>query len=89
MLKARRDKDPLGTTHLYASLETNDWSPKATIDRTVLRPFKMLAGEPILVLVTLYLSVVYGVLLIYQSVEVEKAGPNDARVLFARAHWPR
>ncbi|KAK6984635.1 MFS general substrate transporter [Favolaschia claudopus] len=44
------------------TLETNDWSPKATIDRTVLRPFKMLAVEPILVLVTFYLSVVYGAL---------------------------
>ncbi|KAK7021666.1 major facilitator superfamily domain-containing protein [Favolaschia claudopus] len=56
-LKARRNTDPIGTTHMYAPLETNDWSPKATIDRTVLRPFKMLAGEPILVLVTFYLSV--------------------------------
>lgn len=32
------------------------------LEQTLFRPFKMLAQEPILVLVTLYLSVVYAVL---------------------------
>ncbi|KAK7053650.1 MFS general substrate transporter [Favolaschia claudopus] len=61
-LKAKRKADPASVSHLFASHETNDWSVKATIDRTLFRPFKMLAGEPILVLVTLYLSLIYGVL---------------------------
>lgn len=35
-------------------------NPKEIIEQYILRPFKMLAMEPILVLVTLYMSLIYG-----------------------------
>jgi hypothetical protein len=55
-------EDPVGSKDLYAEHEKQDWSITAVIHRTVFRPFHMLALEPILVLVTIYLSVVYGLL---------------------------
>ncbi|KAF8217975.1 MFS polyamine transporter [Mycena galopus ATCC 62051] len=61
-VKALRKADPSGNKHLFAGHEKQDWSTKGVLDRTIFRPFKMLAGEPILVLVTIYLSVIYGVL---------------------------
>ncbi|KAF8168994.1 major facilitator superfamily domain-containing protein [Mycena galopus ATCC 62051] len=60
-LKAKRKADPACTQHLFAAHERQDWSLKGILNRTLFRPFRMLAGEPILVLVTLYLSLVYGV----------------------------
>ncbi|KAJ7732657.1 MFS general substrate transporter [Mycena metata] len=61
-VKARRKADPAGSLHLFAAHEKQDWSPRGVIHRTVFRPFQMLAGEPILVLVTIYLSLIYGVM---------------------------
>ncbi|KAJ7480336.1 MFS polyamine transporter [Mycena galericulata] len=61
-VRAQRSADPVGAKHLYAAHENQDWSPRGLVNRTLLRPFRMLAGEPILVLVTLYLSLVYGVM---------------------------
>ncbi|CAK5276502.1 unnamed protein product [Mycena citricolor] len=61
-VKALRKADPEGSAHLYAEIEKQDWTPWAVVQRTLFRPFTMLAGEPILVLVTLYLSLVYGVM---------------------------
>ncbi|KAJ6506234.1 MFS polyamine transporter [Mycena vitilis] len=61
-LKARRKANPEATQHLYAAREKQDWSVRGVLNRTLFRPFKMLAGEPILVLVTVYLSLVYGVM---------------------------
>ncbi|KAJ7466200.1 MFS general substrate transporter [Mycena galericulata] len=61
-VRAQRKSDPVGTKHLYASHEKQEWSPRGLINRTIFRPFRMLAGEPILVLVTFYLSLVYGVM---------------------------
>ncbi|KAJ7461146.1 MFS polyamine transporter [Mycena latifolia] len=61
-VQARRKADPAGTQHLFAAHEKQDWSPRGIVHRTLFRPFQMLAGEPILVLVTLYLSLVYGVM---------------------------
>lgn len=62
--KARRlrQADPVRNANLYAEHERADWSLKGVLHRTLYRPFKMLAVEPILLLVTLYLSLVYGVL---------------------------
>ncbi|KAJ6483623.1 MFS polyamine transporter [Mycena vitilis] len=61
-VKARRTSDPVGAQHMFAAHEKQDWSVGGVLNRTLFRPFQMLAGEPILVLVTLYLSLVYGVL---------------------------
>jgi MFS transporter, DHA1 family, multidrug resistance protein len=57
-----RKEDPIGSKDLYAEHEKQDWSINAVIHRTIFRPFHMLALEPILVMVTIYLSVVYGLL---------------------------
>ncbi|KAI0946742.1 hypothetical protein AcW1_010117 [Taiwanofungus camphoratus] len=62
--KARRLRkaDPVGNANLYAEHERADWSWKGVLQRTLYRPFLMLVTEPILLLVTIYLSLVYGVL---------------------------
>ena len=57
-----RKEDPVGSKDLYAEHEKQDWSLMAVIRRTIFRPFHMLALEPILVMVTIYLSIVYGLL---------------------------
>ncbi|KAF9788500.1 MFS general substrate transporter [Thelephora terrestris] len=62
--KARklRKVDPVGNKDVYAEHERGDWSLRGVIRRTVLRPIEMVLREKILVLVTIYLSFVYGVL---------------------------
>jgi len=60
--KRLRKADPESTKDRYAEHEQQDWSVKGVLRRTIYRPFNMLAMEPILVLVTIYLSLVYGVL---------------------------
>ena len=57
-----RKADPEKNAALYAEHERSDWSVKAIVHRTIYRPVKMLMQEPILVHVTVYLSLVYGVL---------------------------
>ena len=47
---------------LYAEQERQDWSISGVIHRTIFRPFYMLYKEPILMLVTIYVSIVYGIL---------------------------
>ncbi|KAF8235704.1 MFS polyamine transporter [Tricholoma matsutake] len=60
--KKLRKADPELNAKLYAAHERQDWSWKGVLKRTLYMPFKMLAMEPILVLTTLYLSLVYGLL---------------------------
>lgn len=61
--KRLRKADPNGSSErLYAEHEKQDWSISGVIHRTIYRPFQMLALEPILVLVTIYLSLVYGLI---------------------------
>ena len=57
-----RKAEPEKNAQLYAEHERSDWSVRGIIHRTVYRPVQMLIQEPILVLVTVYLSLVYGVL---------------------------
>ncbi|KAA1477951.1 MFS polyamine transporter [Dentipellis sp. KUC8613] len=47
---------------LYAEIERQGWSFHELLHRTVFRPFIMLLLEPILLFVTIYLSIVYGVI---------------------------
>ncbi|KAF5309967.1 hypothetical protein D9619_010265 [Psilocybe cf. subviscida] len=61
-VKKLRKEDPAGSKDLYAEHEKQDWSLRGVLDRTVFRPFMMLAMEPILVLITIYMSIVYGLL---------------------------
>jgi len=62
--KARRLRkaDPVNSAALYAEHDKEDWSFHGIIHRTLYRPFYMLYKEPILVLVTLYISFIYGIL---------------------------
>ncbi|KAI0354077.1 MFS polyamine transporter [Trametes cingulata] len=60
--KRLRKADPSQNASLYAEHERSDWSFNGIMHRTLYRPIKMLMLEPILILVTLYLSLVYGVL---------------------------
>ncbi|CCM06389.1 uncharacterized protein FIBRA_08648 [Fibroporia radiculosa] len=62
--KARRLRraDPEANARLYAEHERADWSVRGVVHRTIYRPVQMLFIEPILLLITLYLSLVYGVL---------------------------
>jgi MFS transporter, DHA1 family, multidrug resistance protein len=57
-----RKEDPVGSKYLYAEHEKQDWSFTGVISRTLFRPVKMLALEPILLLITIYTAVVYGLL---------------------------
>jgi DHA1 family multidrug resistance protein-like MFS transporter len=47
---------------LYAESEKIKWTARELLNRTVLRPLKMLLVEPILLLVTVFLSIVYGII---------------------------
>lgn len=62
--KARRLRrlDPQGNKDLYAPHEKDDWSIGGIAHRTLLRPFEILVQEPILVLITVYIAIVYGIL---------------------------
>ncbi|KAJ8094493.1 hypothetical protein AAF712_012803 [Marasmius tenuissimus] len=57
-----RKQDPEGTRNLYAEHENTDFSIRGIIHRTIVRSFQMLAQEPILLLITIYMSLTYGVL---------------------------
>jgi hypothetical protein len=67
--KARRLRkvDPVANAKVFAEHEKQDWSFRGIIHRTLFRPFQMLVMEPILVLITVYLSLVYGVLYARES----------------------
>lgn len=60
--KRLRKADPEKNTAIYAEHEKQDWSPVGILKRTLYRPFYMLYKEPILVLITIYLSFIYGIL---------------------------
>ncbi|ESK97755.1 mfs multidrug [Moniliophthora roreri MCA 2997] len=60
--KRLRKQDPEGTRNLYAEHEKLDFTVRGIVHRTVYRPFQMLGREPILALITVYMSLVYGVL---------------------------
>jgi len=60
--KRLRRQDAKLNKDLYAEHEKGDWSAKGLLERTLFRTFKMLALEPILVLTTIYVAVVYGLL---------------------------
>jgi hypothetical protein len=59
--KRLRQADPVKNKDLLAEGEV-EISVAAFLEQTLLRPFKMLIQEPILILVTIYISVVYAVL---------------------------
>jgi DHA1 family multidrug resistance protein-like MFS transporter len=60
--KRLRKEDPERNGRLYAEHEKLDNSPRSLFHRTVWRPFHMMLVEPMLVVVTIYLSIVYACL---------------------------
>ncbi|OAV91117.1 hypothetical protein PTTG_07888 [Puccinia triticina 1-1 BBBD Race 1] len=60
--RAKKLRQETGDSKYYSAHEKADYSLKAIVRRTLLRPFEMLITEPILLLVTLYLALVYGLL---------------------------
>ncbi|KAH9061862.1 MFS polyamine transporter [Lactarius vividus] len=60
--KRLRALNPQKSKDIYAESEKIEWTTSQLLNRTVLRPLKMLVVEPILLLVTVYLSVIFGVI---------------------------
>jgi len=78
--KARklRKAEPEKNRETYAEHEKLDWTFSGVVHRTIYRPFIMLYKEPILVLITIYISVIYGVLYglfeMFPIIFIEKRG---------------
>ncbi|CAH7667894.1 major facilitator superfamily domain-containing protein [Phakopsora pachyrhizi] len=60
--RAQKLRKATGNPMLHSLHEKVDFSLMGVLNRTIFRPFEMLATEPILAMVTLYLSIVYGLL---------------------------
>ncbi|GAA5905253.1 hypothetical protein JCM6882_003727 [Rhodosporidiobolus microsporus] len=60
--KKMRKEEPEKNSELYGELERADFSLKSIFTRTLARPAIMLCVEPLVMVVTIYLSVVYGIL---------------------------
>ncbi|GJJ05823.1 hypothetical protein Clacol_000010 [Clathrus columnatus] len=76
-----RKQDPEKHGEKYAAAEHADYGPRSLLERTILRPFAMLGQEPILVLITIYLSIIYGLLYslfsVFPIIWQELRGFND------------
>jgi multidrug resistance protein len=72
-----RKADPITNANKYAAFDRQDKSIRSILNRTLFRPFHMLVLEPILVLITLYHGVVYG--LIYALFELFPIIFNETR----------
>jgi MFS transporter, DHA1 family, multidrug resistance protein len=57
-----RALDPENNKNLFAENEDVEWSVRGLFHRTLLRPLKMLLVEPILLFITIYISIVYGII---------------------------
>lgn len=57
-----RKTDPIANAQVYAQHERVDWTWRSVLYRTLYRPVEMLATEPILLLITLYMGLVYAIL---------------------------
>ena len=69
--KARKIRKANPESKVMAEHEDQDWDLKHLAKRTIYRPFHMLAIEPILLLSTIYLSLVYGVLYaLFQAIPI-------------------
>jgi hypothetical protein len=57
-----RKLDPVANTDMFAAGENKKWTPGELLRSTIIQPFTMITVEPILLLVTIYMSVVYGII---------------------------
>jgi DHA1 family multidrug resistance protein-like MFS transporter len=60
--KKLRKADPVKNKNKYTALDKQESGVKAILERTIFRPFHMLFLEPILLLITIYTGVVYGLI---------------------------
>ncbi|GAA6008917.1 hypothetical protein JCM10207_004025 [Rhodosporidiobolus poonsookiae] len=60
--KKLRKQEPEKNSELYGELERADFSLKSIVTRTIARPCVMLVVEPLVLVVTVYLSIIYGIL---------------------------
>ncbi|KAL6939813.1 polyamine transporter 1 [Hanseniaspora osmophila] len=60
--KAKMMREKSGNWGIYAAHENNSLSIKDIVTKTISRPLRMLRSEPILALLTIYNSFVYGIL---------------------------
>ncbi|KXS94928.1 hypothetical protein AC578_3929 [Pseudocercospora eumusae] len=64
-LKARKLKYQTRNWALHAPADEKEVNLEEIADKYILRPFKMLTLEPILVLITLYVSLIYGIIYLF------------------------
>jgi DHA1 family multidrug resistance protein-like MFS transporter len=57
-----RKLDPVANENVFAEGENKKWTAHELLESTIIRPFTMVVVEPILLLVTLYMSLVYGII---------------------------
>lgn len=64
MNQARRLRklDPVANKNMFAEGENKKWTARELLESTIIRPFTMVIVEPILLLITLYMSLVYGII---------------------------
>lgn len=63
LLKRRAERLSVATGQVYRSrYESTALSPRKVVKRALIRPFKLLFIEPIVMVLTIYLSIVYGTL---------------------------
>ncbi|KIK56943.1 hypothetical protein GYMLUDRAFT_173629 [Collybiopsis luxurians FD-317 M1] len=60
--KRLRSEDPINNANMFAPHDKLDKSLRGVASRTVVHPWRMMANEPILMLLTVYMALLYGVL---------------------------
>ncbi|KDE08728.1 hypothetical protein MVLG_01183 [Microbotryum lychnidis-dioicae p1A1 Lamole] len=69
--EAKRLRKETGDERWHAPMDNKQETTKEVINRTVLKPFRMAGQEPMLLLLTLYMSLVYGVIyLMFEAVPI-------------------
>ncbi|GAA6036911.1 hypothetical protein NBRC10512_001275 [Rhodotorula toruloides] len=76
--EARRLRKETGDSRYHAELDIKkEGGIKATLQRTVLKPFVMAAQEPMLLIITIYMSLVYGVVyLLFEAIPIVFEGKH-------------
>ncbi|KAM0749464.1 MFS general substrate transporter [Meredithblackwellia eburnea MCA 4105] len=69
--EAKRVRKETGDERFHAALEKKNETMRDVLNRTVLKPFIMIAEEPLLLVVTVYMSFVYGLIyLMFEAVPI-------------------
>ncbi|GAA6014046.1 hypothetical protein JCM10207_000218 [Rhodosporidiobolus poonsookiae] len=81
--EAKRLRKETGDDRWYSQLDKNqDNSVKALLNRTVLKPFRMIIEEPMLLVITLYMSFCYGIVyLLFEAIPFVFEGKHGLNAL--------